>query len=375
MTIKELAYSAQRHLQASTGAQIKRAHIYELLAAAFGFGSYAALCADAVFTKNSLTNRHSKNYGEHIKRRCIEIGYQADTAAVVASALPTLMTDQKIGVIKIGDLIAHLRFESGRDDWLEEDEHEDLDTDEDERWPDPVASPLLLDGLNAAAVKGHAPAHYALALIYASTDEDFDSPGVGGDYWYKQAQEGRVLTGVEKEWADAHATRLDQEEKSLHHLREAAKLGHQAALIDLADRFDDPTFFEQTTTSVNAHPARIAEIAQRMGRTKDVKKWLTSAANLGDTDAMRQLIDEYDYDNLQQCWTWVYLAELLGRDLTKDEYVAIHEDGSPYDDDVGGAVFADGRDGVELAPISEQQEMEARRIATEIYAKIQRMNN
>ena len=83
MTIKELAFSAQQHLQVSTGTQIKRAHIYELMAAAFGFGSYAALCTDAVFTKHSLTNWRSKNYGDHIRRRCIEIGYQADTAVTV----------------------------------------------------------------------------------------------------------------------------------------------------------------------------------------------------------------------------------------------------------------------------------------------------
>ena len=42
MTIKELAYSAQQHLQASTGGSFKRAHVYELLAASFGFNSHAA---------------------------------------------------------------------------------------------------------------------------------------------------------------------------------------------------------------------------------------------------------------------------------------------------------------------------------------------
>ena len=55
MTIKELAYSTQQHLQTATGAQFKRAHIYELLAASFGFNSYAALSSEAVFTKDSLT--------------------------------------------------------------------------------------------------------------------------------------------------------------------------------------------------------------------------------------------------------------------------------------------------------------------------------
>ena len=37
MTIKELAYSAQQQLQASTGKPLKRAHIYELLAASFDY--------------------------------------------------------------------------------------------------------------------------------------------------------------------------------------------------------------------------------------------------------------------------------------------------------------------------------------------------
>jgi hypothetical protein len=43
MTIRELAYFTQLHLEASTGISFKRARIYELLAAAFGFKSYAAL--------------------------------------------------------------------------------------------------------------------------------------------------------------------------------------------------------------------------------------------------------------------------------------------------------------------------------------------
>ena len=62
MTIKELAYSAQQHLQTNAGTRFKRAHIYELLAATFGFNSYAALCADAVFTKQSLSSRRASNY-------------------------------------------------------------------------------------------------------------------------------------------------------------------------------------------------------------------------------------------------------------------------------------------------------------------------
>jgi hypothetical protein len=64
--------------------------------------------------------------------------------------------------------------------------------------------------------------------------------GAGSSYWHSQAQQGRVLTGVEKEWAEAHAARLTQADKYASHLREAGRLGNQHALLDLAERFGDP---------------------------------------------------------------------------------------------------------------------------------------
>ena len=49
MTLKELAHSAQQHLQTLAGLPVKRSHIHELLAAAFGYSSWApiGLCATA----------------------------------------------------------------------------------------------------------------------------------------------------------------------------------------------------------------------------------------------------------------------------------------------------------------------------------------
>ena len=86
---------------------------------------------------------------------------------------------------------------------------------------------------------------------------------------------------------------------------------------------------------------------------------------------MRELIEGYDRLNLQQCWTWFYLAELLGTDLAKDEYRAINEDGSDYDDDVGGSAYVGGRGGVELEPIDADQDAAARRAATTLYQAIE----
>ena len=364
MTIKEFAYSAQQHLQASTGGSFKRAHVYELLAASFGFNSHAAFGVDTVLTELRQNDRRVVPQSALIKRRCIELGYQPDTATLASSALESFLAERQIGVASISSLVSRLRGESSSQD-------EELEYDEDELFDpaDEAFGPILLDGLAAAASKGNALAHYALALIHAPDDED--DPDAGSSYWYSQGQQGRVLTGVEKEWAEAHEARLAQAEKYSRHLREASRLGNQDALLDLADRFDDPSFFEQSRHGVDADPAAIAAIAERMGRTSDAKDWLTLAAERGDTDAMLQLIEEHDQGDLQRCWTWVYLSQLVGTDLTRDAHYAINEDGSDYDDDVGGPAYVAGRDGVDLEPLAPAQDAAARLAAQKLFDQIE----
>jgi len=259
----------------------------------------------------------------------------------------------------------------------DDDEDESLEPEgegwdaSDDRWVNlrVLASPILLDGLETAAQGGKALAHYALALIHAP-DEYGDESEVGADYWYRRAKAGWVLSGVEKEWADAHALTLSKAEKHERHLREAARLGLPLAMLEVANQFGDPAFFEQAIEEVEADPAMVAEIAERLSRPQDARKWLTVAATFGDVEAMRQLIEEYDQDDLLQCWTWVHLARLVGTDLTADVYRAIHEDGLDYDDDVGGPMYADGQDGVALEPLPQEMDAVARRQAHEIFVRI-----
>lgn len=369
MTVKELAYSTQQHLQTTTSGPFKRAHIYELLAAAFGFNSYASFSSDTVFTRDLFRSRRPLEYTDHIKNRCLKIGYDTRTADAVARSLPALLTEQEIDVISIPDLIAQLRDEPGHEEWSEEENEDDWGIVQDAQLAvtDTPISPLLMDGLNDAASKSSATAHYALALIHANA---LKNQVVGSDYWHQQAQSGRELTGVEQEWAENHAARLNSEQLFSRHLNEAARLGNPEARLDLADRFDDPAFFELGTIDVNADPAWVAYLAERLGRPEDSKKWLTKAATAGDTEAMRQLIEEHDHGDLVRCWTWLHLAEMLGTDLTIDQHQAIHEDGSPYDDDVGGPIFVVGNDGISLAPINAEQQETARQNASELFRMI-----
>lgn len=366
MTIKELAYSAQQHLKARTGSSLKRAHIYELLAASFGFNSYAAFGVDTVFTELCTSDKRAVPQSALITQRCIELGYEPDTADLGAAALQSFLLERQIGVVSISSLTSWLRWElSNQDDDLVDDEAQLFEPADEGGF-----GAILLDGLEATARKGNAAAHYALALIHATADEN--DLGAGSNYWYSQRQQGRVLTGVEKEWAEAYEARLTQAEQYARHLREAGRLGNQHALLDLAERFDDPSFFEQARRDVDADPAAIAEIAERMGRAADARYWLTVAAEGGDTDAMLQLIEEHDKGDLLRCWTWVYLSQLVGTDLTQNAHYAINEDGSDYDDDIGGPAFVAGRDGVDLELLSANQDATVRLAAQNLFEQIQK---
>jgi len=108
-----------------------------------------------------------------------------------------------------------------------------------------------------------------------------------------------------------------------------------------------------------------------MGRMEDVRHWLTIAAEAGDVDSMRRLIEEFDQADLQRCWTWLYLAQLLEADLTKDNHYAIHEDGSDYDDDDGGPMYVDGQHGIKIAFLNKDQDAVARINAQKLFEKIQ----
>ena len=113
MTIKEFAYSTQQHLQATTKGSFKRAHIYELLAASFGFNSYAALCTNSVFSDVSMPSQLPEKHRSLVRNRCVEIGYPADMADAVSLALPSYLSEREFGVFGIDGLVALLRTEGG----------------------------------------------------------------------------------------------------------------------------------------------------------------------------------------------------------------------------------------------------------------------
>lgn len=369
MPIKELAYSAQLCLGDSTGDSFRRSHVYELLAASFGFKSYAAFTTRAVFLTHDYACAPPTQHTSALRERCITLGYRPATAEAVSSGLPNFLMEQHLGFIEFAELLNELRGEVSYPDEESLDRADNTLNDQFELSKIDFDSPILLEGLEAAATKGNALAHYALALICSSDEDDREqiSP-----YWHTQAQQGRALTDVQRDWADAWTSQQTAAEKHLFHLREAARLGNVWALFDLAEQFGDPAFFDAAADSADVDPVRAAEIAEELGRAKDARHWLTVAAEAGNTYAMRVLIKEYDHENLRRCWTWLHLARLVGIDLTLDDYRAINEDGSDYDDDVGGPAYVGGVGGVQLDPLSTEQNVEALQVAHKLFEKIRR---
>ena len=362
MAIKELAYSAQQHLQSNTECSFKRAHIYELLASSFGFNSYASLCSSHVFTKRDESKTSLEHNQAILQQRVVELGYDPTIAEVVATEFLSFVNQQHIGLVGVNDLINEL---SDGDSFLEEYW---FPSDNGE-YP-----PILLESLEEKAGKGDHLAHYALALLFQVDDED-NSRSSSGEYWYIQGQQGRDLSGVEKEWADAYARQLEKSEKHTFHLREAGRLGNSSALLALAELFNDPSYLDAAKAcGITDDLIEVAELAETLGRKEDAEHWLTVAAEAGDIDAMRRLIDDYEHNNVQRSWMWLYLAQMLGTDLTKSHLQAFHDGGINadrlYDDDIGGPLYVAGDEGVEMTPLDEEGKLEARKLAEGVFRRI-----
>jgi hypothetical protein len=185
-------------------------------------------------------------------------------------------------------------------------------------------------------------------------------------HWYAERAKGETLGEIQQGWAEQHARYLAYRQR----LREAAVAGHREAALRYSEEFDDPLFFEQPHAPVDADPHEVARLAERLRRKKDAHHWFRVAASEGDIEAMRVLIEDYDHRDPVACWTWHHLALKLGEDLTVDRHVAINEDGSLWDEDIGGSAYVGGVSGVRLPKIGEAAHALAIREADRLYAAI-----
>jgi hypothetical protein len=391
MNAKSFAHNIQVSLKSATGLIVKRSHVHELIASTFGCGSHAAMLTKGVLCQMppALAQRQKLD-GPAISRRARVLGYSSEMASAVErivlaairqDELRLLSLDMVVGLLLTkqtelcdSDFDAEAEGFDTSERTYDEDEIFDLD---EESWRarhevqeyasiDLTSAPVI-SALTSAIERGDGRAHLAMALLLM--EELAESKPEDGRYWFDKEQMGQVLSGVEKEWAESYRQRVESQRRAEVHLACAANLQQPDALLLMAERYDDSRFFELHRPQVHADPAFIAQLADDLGHSKTALDWLEFAAEQGNIGAMRELIEENQSTDPLKCGIWYYLAKLHGRDLTKDDYHAIHEDGSTYDDDVGGTLFAEGDDGVELPEAEESIRQLAESRALEMFKR------
>lgn len=358
MSIKQLCFDAHSQLRDQHGIAVRRAHLYELLAALLGFNSHAALATDAVIGQVRQARRFNNDDLTRLSKRCSALGYPSAESQRIVEAITALAETHRLVAVDVKYLAQ--RVAGDADGWDVDDEEmpDDVSIDQASPWQDApdldLDSPLLIDGLEQLATKDHADAHYALALLL-----ECEPPEDRNGHWYRQQLAGRRLDGPEKGWADNYAAALAQFDQYRQHLAAAARLGRPDAALAWAELTGEEADFRHARSLAPPEDAtRLLDLADQLGTSATVLPLLRQAALAGDVEAMRRLAEDFEPDPVEK-WTWVHLAELCGTDLTRME--AVYEDGSPADDDIPGNIFAIG--GIDVPDISAEQHTVARRDA------------
>ncbi|WP_329893959.1 hypothetical protein [Stenotrophomonas sp. SMYL20] len=386
MPIKQYMFHVHAHLRAQGFASLTRSQVHELLAAAAGFASHAAFHHQAGWCDVAWRDADLTVDEDRAIQRCLHFGMSPEEAERTAQGLVTFLGDSGYAPVRFEELIAALT--SDEDEWAEADESGDADSAKVAEWVsinlisrmqqgvDALLGelPLLLEGLEAAAARGVAVAHLATAYIlepYGGLQEE-DDHRFGrelrrqGQWSSEPVSFAEIATGGDSSFVQVVA-------KHRYHLLAAARGGNRRALLLTAERYGDPGALE-LEPSDEMDPYDMVDLADAHGHPELAHQWLTMLAREGEVSAMRELI-EYRGETPFRAWVWMYLSRMLGRDLSQDRHEAINEDGTPYDDDVGGPAYVGGVDGIKLMPLAAEENRRAEEESDQLFAAIRERYN
>lgn len=297
MPIKPLAYT----LSKSPGlpSPIKRSHCYELIAAAFSYSSYAAMTSAGTNLIVNVETPPILNV-DMVRHRAEQLGIDRE---LLLPALHSAFRETTIDVFTLESLVKSLEFDVPYD-------------------KDGITRSLLQLSENANPL-----AYYGLGLIYANSMQNPPS-----DYWHKQRMIGAELSDVEIGFADEFLYHHEAKDLSKKYLTRAHELGVAEAGWKLEE------LFGTVLTNQSSWPISERELAQ--------------SASTGDTEALQELALSIGDKKPVLTAALIEFGRLLGADITVTVASAIDEDGNPYDDDVGGPMYADFIEGVPVPTLS-----------------------
>lgn len=396
MTLKALARTAHQSLQARAGCDIRHSHVHELLAAAFGYKSWAALTNDALLADRGVGQPPEASAVPQIAGRALQLQYGQTEALTMASALDEYIAQERLAAVHWATLAPLLPLAPKPTTW--DDDAGDSDADEGlDDWDNPspasaatqprehfLASRLLLEGLEQAATK-NPHTHHMLAALYRCKKPN--------PYLYEESLKGRQLTASERGWVEEYLQLAPRYIRYEAHLKAAAEAGVRAAALEYGTVFERPEFIalaERLDGDVD--PEQMARVAT----SQEARiQWLRKAAEAGSRRALEDLADLgdpwaeermaarasgywlreaaeralADNDPLR-AWIWQYIALAQGDDLTRSTLAARHDgesnDGDFYDSDFGGPLYVDGDEGLVLPELDQAQHLQAKTKARDI---------
>lgn len=378
MTIKQYAFHVHAYLRAQGSAPLTRSQVHELLAAAAGFATHAAFHHQAAWCDLAWRDTGLAPDEYRVTQRCLHFGLSPEEALRATQSLTNFLRASGYAPVRFEELIAALA--SNEDEWVEANEAESPVVAQSpsialisriQQGFDAMLGdlPLLLEGLEAAAARGIAAAHLAIARMLEPhgglSDEDDRRFGRElrrrGQWSVEPVDLADIAVGVDRFIRVAA--------KHRHHLLAAARGGDRRAMLLTAERYGDPGALE-LEPSDKIDPYAMADLADAHDRPELAYQWLTVLAQKGDVSAMRELIEERGETRFR-IWVWMHLSRMLGRDLSQDRHEAINDDGTPYDDDVGGPAYVGGFDGIELTPLATEENRRAQEEANQFFAAIE----
>lgn len=197
--LSSTAHAVLQQLKTQNRVSPTRAQIYELLAAYFGYKTYAAFKADSAISEEKLSaailDRFASN--SRLATRLLELSLPESLASSLSQCiiqqLQTAKLERKISILRIAQ---YLQIAAGR-----------VKLDKNERTA----------GYDFLA-KSHDAESLLLRYVWQSHDlgsgqDDEDDYAGASAYWYEQRKAGNQLSSAANEWADAYERQLAAEKR------------------------------------------------------------------------------------------------------------------------------------------------------------------
>lgn len=340
MSIQSFVYDFKNELK-SKQINLKTTHLYELIAAAFGYKSYGSLKLKTLpLYVHSLEQAFAV---ELLLKRCSELELDEIITKLFIEKFKNFNFIYKTKE----ELTNLIRQELDNDEFENSQIFEQLKTSF-EIYPDESIYP------------------YLIAQFYSDCEYNFFEDDSDMNYLYQRYLQGKEISPTWKPDLDhfiqAKVRNDYLKDNYINYLSSASALGSFPAEQQLYEFISD-FYYENDEFDENPDNYK-----QHVSRTTNMELEL---AKRGNEEALRNIFERVmsvvleeseEYSNilkdecLLEAWKWQKFALFIGFDLAKGNYraYAIDEYGNDYDDDIGGPIFVaeSGRKDIHLPQLS-----------------------